>query len=169
MISLSIKADPFSYSYLYSHFFAHEFFHKSSLQSMIVVIIAPLLPTSAQPRSTFVAHRQHYGSSHNSFNSHHGKGRFCGGWQNNNNRNSSNIGFLVIVVLKGITTKINNKVIGIRETILPTFNNVLIHAHLSRMLGDSFAVLLVMLLSEMQVFLFYYRWFPKSYCSKSCV
>ena len=169
VISLSIKAGPFSYSYLHSHLFAHEFFHKNSLQSMIVVITAPLLPMSAQPPSNFVAHRQHYGSSHNSFNSYHGRGRFYGGWQNNNNRNSSNIGFLVTVVLIGITTKINNKVIGIRETILPTLNNVLIHAHLGRMLGDNFAVLLVVLHYEMQVFLFYYCWFPRSYYSKSCV
>lgn len=168
MISLFIKAGLFSYSYLHSHVFAHEFFHKNSQQS-IVVIIAPLLPMSTQPPSTFVAHRQHYGSSHNSFNSHHGRGRFYGGWQNNNNRNSSNIGFLVTVVLIGITTKINNKVIGIRETILPTLNNVLIHAHLGRMLGDNFAVLLVVLHYEMQVFLFYYCWFPRSYYSKSCV
>jgi hypothetical protein len=90
MTSLFTKAEPFSYVDLHNHLLTHEFLYKSSLQSMTVVVTALLLSMPAQPPSAFVAQCQYSDSSHNKFNSHFGRGRFRGGWQNNNNNQNIN-------------------------------------------------------------------------------
>jgi len=77
--SLSTKADPISYTDLHSSLLTHEFLHKAALQPAVT---APLLPTpSQQPAAFFV-------QNHSGFNNAR-RGRFRGGWRNNNNRNSA--------------------------------------------------------------------------------
>jgi histone deacetylase 1/2 len=77
--SLSTKADPISYTDLHSSLLTHEFLHKAALQPAVT---APLLPTpSQQPAAFFV-------QNHLGFNNAR-RGRFRGGWRNNNNRNNA--------------------------------------------------------------------------------
>lgn len=77
--SLSTKADPISYTDLHSSLLTHEFLHKAALQPAVTT---PLLPNpSQQPAAFFV-------QNHLGFNNAR-RGRFRGGWRNNNNRNNA--------------------------------------------------------------------------------
>jgi hypothetical protein len=76
---------------------------------MTIIVIAPLLPTPAQPPSTFVAKHQHSGSSHSSFNTHDGRGRFRGGCRTTTTTTkTTTTQVLVTVALMGIAMTIDN-------------------------------------------------------------
>lgn len=76
---------------------------------MTTIVTTPLLPTPSQPPSTFVAKCQHSGSSHNSFNTHDGRGRFRGGCRTTTTTTkTTTTQVLVTVALMGIAMAIEN-------------------------------------------------------------
>jgi hypothetical protein len=142
--SLSTKTNPLSYTDLHSYLLTHEFFHKSLLQSIESSVITLLLPTSAQPPLAFVAqgqfsssHGQSFDSHNNSYNSYHGRGRFHGGWRNNNINFNNDTTFTVGIMV--LTIGFSNNIINSKE-IVP-FHQIsgLIHD----LLGANLAILLV--------------------------
>lgn len=81
MTRLSIKAKPISYTDLHNYLLTHEFLYKASFQPAVTALLL-LMPS--QLSSTFLLWCQ-LGSPSSNYNQNYiSRGRFHGGWKNNN-------------------------------------------------------------------------------------